>query len=148
MDNDRRLSRPRSSKRSVSLCLSLMSLCKEQCDVRIDSWSMRRSIRRSHSRSEEDTFSGGYEKASPLAFSGGMDTIRAYILHFLIMTDSSDLHNFTPDIFGLSIPVPALDVVIFTIYKSELCIVVIQTTPGVTDDRLLRLPGGVLRSGE
>lgn len=56
--------------------------------------------------------------------------------------------SFTPNVFSLSIPVPALDVVIFTVYKGSLCVVVINTTPGVTDDHLLRLPGGILRAGE
>ena len=56
--------------------------------------------------------------------------------------------KFTEDIWNLSIPVPALDVVIFTIYKGELCIVTINTTIGVTNDHLFRLPGGVLQSGE
>jgi 8-oxo-dGTP diphosphatase len=61
---------------------------------------------------------------------------------------TADSGNFTPDIFSLSIPVPALDVVIFTIYRGSLCVVTIETTPEVTDARLMRLPGGVLRSGE
>ncbi|MDD2891869.1 MAG: NUDIX hydrolase [Candidatus Gracilibacteria bacterium] len=56
--------------------------------------------------------------------------------------------EFTKNIWELSIPVLALDVVIFTIYKGELCIVTINTTPGVTNDHLMRLPGGILRSGE
>lgn len=56
--------------------------------------------------------------------------------------------EYTKDIWGLSIPVLALDVVIFTIYKGNLCVVTIETTPGVTKDHLLRLPGGILRSGE
>lgn len=62
------------------------------------------------------------------------------------MTIASE--NFTLDIFRLSIPVPALDVVIFTIYKGNLCVVTINTTPGVADNHLLRLPGGILQSGE
>lgn len=49
--------------------------------------------------------------------------------------------DFTPDIFSLSIPVPALDVVIFTIYRGSLCVVAIDATPGVAGVDRARLPG-------
>jgi len=31
----------------------------------------------------------------------------------------------TPNIFNLSIPAPALDIVIFTVYKEKLCVVLV-----------------------
>jgi 8-oxo-dGTP diphosphatase len=53
----------------------------------------------------------------------------------------------TPNIFGLSIPVLALDVVIFTIYKDALCVVSI---PGKNETAKGRasLPGGIVANGE
>lgn len=55
--------------------------------------------------------------------------------------------EFTPNIFALSIPVLALDVVIFTIYKGSLCVV---SVPGKNDNSLGRavLPGGIVANGE
>ena len=64
------------------------------------------------------------------------------------MSAETPQKEFTKNIWELSIPVLALDVVIFTIYKGSLWIVTIDTTPGVANERLTRLPGGILRSGE
>ncbi len=56
--------------------------------------------------------------------------------------------NFTPDVFSLSIPVPALDIVILTVHEWDLCVVTTATTPGSVDDYFQKLPGGILRTGE
>lgn len=56
--------------------------------------------------------------------------------------------NFTPDVFSLSIPVPALDIVILTVHEGDLCVVTTATTPGSADDYFQKLPGGILRTGE
>lgn len=47
------------------------------------------------------------------------------------------------DIFHLSIPAPALDIVIFTIYRDELALLFLRG-----EDGKYSLPGGIVRSGE
>lgn len=56
--------------------------------------------------------------------------------------------SFTPDIFSLSIPVPALDIVILTVHEGDLCVVTTATVPGAVDDYFQKLPSGILRTGE
>ncbi|MCK9272434.1 hypothetical protein M0P65_02705 [Candidatus Gracilibacteria bacterium] len=54
--------------------------------------------------------------------------------------------KFSENIFGLSIPVLALDIVIFTIFNDKLC-VVLTTRPKEPEKGKLILPGGVIKSG-
>jgi 8-oxo-dGTP diphosphatase len=55
--------------------------------------------------------------------------------------------DFTPDIFHLSIPVVAMDIVIFTVYRDTLCVVLM---PGLRENSVgkLVLPGGIIAHGE
>lgn len=53
----------------------------------------------------------------------------------------------TPNIFSLSIPVPALDIVIFTIYRDQLCVVLTEPQHSNAQDKLV-LPGGIIATGE
>lgn len=53
--------------------------------------------------------------------------------------------EFTKNIFGLSIPVLALDIVIFTIYQWSLCLVLAKRTKEPSKDTYI-LPGGLMKS--
>ena len=67
-----------------------------------------------------------------------------YTLHFFMST----LHpDYTDDIFNLSIPVLAVDIVLFTLYKDQLCVVLV---PGRNEwaHGKLTLPGGIIGRGE
>ncbi|MDD4152037.1 MAG: NUDIX hydrolase [Candidatus Gracilibacteria bacterium] len=55
--------------------------------------------------------------------------------------------NLTKNIFSLSIPVLAMDIVIFTVYKGTLCLIMNQRTEDGSEKGKYILPGGVLRSG-
>lgn len=60
----------------------------------------------------------------------------------------STLHpTYTDDIFNLSIPVLAVDIVLFTVYKDQLCVVLV---PGRNEwaHGKLTLPGGIIGRGE
>jgi 8-oxo-dGTP diphosphatase len=60
----------------------------------------------------------------------------------------STLHpTYTDDIFKLSIPVLAVDIVLFTLYKDQLCVVLV---PGRNEWARwkLTLPGGIIGRGE
>lgn len=60
----------------------------------------------------------------------------------------STLHpTYTEDIFKLSIPVLAVDIVLFTLYKDQLCVVLV---PGRNEwaQGKLTLPGGIIGRGE
>lgn len=60
----------------------------------------------------------------------------------------STLHpEYTDDIFNLSIPVLAVDIVLFTVYKEQLCVVLV---PGRNEwaHGKLTLPGGIIGRGE
>lgn len=52
----------------------------------------------------------------------------------------------TQNIFNLSIPVAALDIVIFTVYKEKLCVALI-VNPTEPQKGKYMLPGGIVRSG-
>lgn len=54
--------------------------------------------------------------------------------------------EFTQNIFGLSIPVLALDVVIFTIYHGALCLVLAKRDKEPSKDTYI-LPGGIVKAG-
>lgn len=54
--------------------------------------------------------------------------------------------EFTKNIFGLSIPVLALDIVIFTIYHGALCLVLAKRTKEPSMGTYI-LPGGLMKSG-
>lgn len=54
--------------------------------------------------------------------------------------------EYTKNIWGLSIPVLALDVVIFTIYRGKLCVVVTKRMKEPDEGKYI-LPGGIVRSG-
>lgn len=60
---------------------------------------------------------------------------------------SMDSKNFTPDIFDLSIPVAAMDIVIFTIYRDALCVVMTTGAHENAREKLV-LPGGIIARGE
>ena len=55
--------------------------------------------------------------------------------------------TYTDDIFNLSIPVLAVDIVLFTLYKDQLCVVLV---PGRNEwaHGKLTLPGGIIGRGE
>lgn len=53
---------------------------------------------------------------------------------------------YTENIFDLSIPVVALDIVIFTLYQDELCLV-LQERPKEPEKGKYILPGGILKTG-
>ncbi len=60
----------------------------------------------------------------------------------------STLHpTYTDDIFSLSIPVLAVDIVLFTLYKDQLCVVLVPGRNEYTQWRLT-LPGGIIGRGE
>ncbi len=50
------------------------------------------------------------------------------------------------DLFHLPVPIPALDVVIFTIYRDELCVVLTAPSHANAKGRNV-LPGSILTSG-
>ena len=54
--------------------------------------------------------------------------------------------EYTKNIFGLSIPVPALDVAIFTIYQDRLCLVLTKREKEPEAGKYI-LPGGILKTG-
>ncbi len=54
--------------------------------------------------------------------------------------------GFTENIFGLSIPVLAIDIVIFTIYHDEFSVLLIDRNRDPYSGRLI-LPGGIVKSG-
>ena len=54
--------------------------------------------------------------------------------------------EFTKNIFGLSIPVLALDVVIFTIYHGALCLVLVKREKEPSKGTFI-LPGGIMKAG-
>lgn len=54
--------------------------------------------------------------------------------------------KYTENIFGLSIPVLALDIVIFTIYKGKLSIVMAKRDKDPGFGKYI-LPGGIIKSG-
>ena len=70
------------------------------------------------------------------------------ILRFALAPMTIVPESFTPDIFSLSIPVPALDIVILTVHEGDLCVVTTATVPGAVDDYFQKLPSGILRTGE
>lgn len=60
----------------------------------------------------------------------------------------STLHpTYTEDIFSLSIPVLAVDIVLFTLYKDQLCVVLVPGRNEWAQGRLT-LPGGIIGRGE
>ena len=60
----------------------------------------------------------------------------------------STLHpTYTDDIFSLSIPVLAVDIVLFTFYRDQLCVVLVPGRNEWAHGRLT-LPGGILGRGE
>jgi ADP-ribose pyrophosphatase YjhB (NUDIX family) len=60
----------------------------------------------------------------------------------------STLHpTYTDDIFNLSIPVLAVDIVLFTLYKDQLCVVLVPGRNEWAKGRLT-LPGGIIGRGE
>lgn len=60
----------------------------------------------------------------------------------------STLHpTYTDDIFSLSIPVLAVDIVLFTLYKDQLCVVLVPGRNEWARGRLT-LPGGIIGRGE
>jgi ADP-ribose pyrophosphatase YjhB (NUDIX family) len=60
----------------------------------------------------------------------------------------STLHpTYTDDIFNLSIPVLAVDIVLFTLYRDELCVVLVPGRNEWAKGRLT-LPGGIIGRGE
>ena len=60
----------------------------------------------------------------------------------------STLHpTYTDDIFNLSIPVLAVDIVLFTLYKDQLCVVLVPGRNEWAHGRLT-LPGGIISRGE
>lgn len=75
--------------------------------------------------------------------------IYLYILKCILYTLAmSTLHpTYTPDIFNLSIPVIAVDIVLFTLYKDQLCVVLVPGRNEYTQGRLT-LPGGIIGRGE
>ncbi|MDD5213723.1 MAG: NUDIX hydrolase [Candidatus Gracilibacteria bacterium] len=56
-------------------------------------------------------------------------------------------NNLTPDIFSLSIPALAIDIVIFTVYKGSLYLLLNQRTEDGPEKGKYILPGGIVRSG-
>jgi 8-oxo-dGTP diphosphatase len=60
----------------------------------------------------------------------------------------STLHpEYTDDIFHLSIPVLAVDIVLFTIYQDQLCVVLVPGRHEWAEGRMT-LPGGIIGRGE
>lgn len=60
----------------------------------------------------------------------------------------STLHpDYSDNIFNLSIPVLAVDIVLFTLYKEQLCVVLV---PGHNEwaEGKMTLPGGIIGRGE
>jgi ADP-ribose pyrophosphatase YjhB (NUDIX family) len=55
--------------------------------------------------------------------------------------------TYTDDIFSLSIPVLAVDIVLFTLYKEQLCVVLVPGRNEYTKGKLT-LPGGIIGRGE
>ena len=55
--------------------------------------------------------------------------------------------TYTDDIFNLSIPVLAVDIVLFTLYKDQLCVVLVPGRNEWAKGRLT-LPGGIIGRGE
>jgi 8-oxo-dGTP diphosphatase len=55
--------------------------------------------------------------------------------------------DYSPDIFQLSIPVPAMDIVIFTVYRDALCVVLAPGTHENARGKMV-LPGGIIARGE
>lgn len=55
--------------------------------------------------------------------------------------------NLTPNIFDLSIPALAIDIVIFTVYKWNLCLVMNQRTEEWAEKWKYIIPGWIVRSG-
>ena len=54
--------------------------------------------------------------------------------------------EFTKNIFGLSIPVLALDVVIFTVYHGSLCLALVKREKEPSNGTFI-LPGGIMKAG-
>jgi 8-oxo-dGTP diphosphatase len=54
--------------------------------------------------------------------------------------------RYSNGIFNLSIPVLALDLVIFTIYQNEFCVLLVERTREPEAGKLM-LPGGIMKSG-
>ncbi len=62
------------------------------------------------------------------------------------MADSALQKKFSENIFGLSIPVLALDIVIFTIYRDEFCVLMVERDHEPDMGKYV-LPGSIVKSG-
>ena len=62
------------------------------------------------------------------------------------MSDSALQKKFSENIFGLSIPVLALDIVIFTIYRGEFSVLMVERDHEPEVGKFV-LPGGIVKSG-
>lgn len=62
------------------------------------------------------------------------------------MADSALQKKFSENIFGLSIPVLALDIVIFTIYRDEFSVLMVERDHEPEMGKFV-LPGGIVKSG-
>lgn len=62
------------------------------------------------------------------------------------MAETALQKKFSENIFGLSIPVLALDIVIFTIYRDEFCVLMVERDHEPEIGKFV-LPGGIIKSG-